>query len=504
MLENLRRVGKVAVLLALLCRFGNAASEPPVFVTFWFDTEDYILPAADDAAKRLAEIFTGQGVRATFKIVGEKARALERRRRYDVIRALSRHDIGFHTDFHSVHPTPAEYESRLGWESGVREFLRREGPGERDLRRIFGVVPACYGQPGSSWAPQSYPALRTWGIGLYLDETPHVGLEGKPFRYCGVLNALNLGRHVTRAELGSEEELEAGCRRFDEVLSKTRAEGGGLISIYYHPCEWVHLRFWDAVNFEKGANPPRAEWKKPPARTPADTDKRFSLFAKYLAHVRTRPGVKLVTAREISTLYADRAYTRPFTRSEIGRIARVFSKGEVEFLVLGDRSVSAAEGLFLLLEAVDRFADEGAVPENLKAHYLDGPAEPAVKTTREGSFSWDRWVEACRDYLNAASALGRMPPVAWVGGKALSVEDFAVSVGSIVTRLFQEGKDVTTDKFPVGQGELKAARYVADDGPKLWGWIIFPPGFRAARMMELAKRQAWTLKPAVFPPGLRR
>jgi hypothetical protein len=39
---------------------------------------------------------------------------------------------------------------------------------------------------------------------------------------------------------------------------------------------------------------------------------------------------------------------------------------------------------------------------------------------------------------------------------------------------------------------------VADDSPKLWGWVIFPEGFHAPRLMELAKLQAWTLKPALF------
>ena len=39
----------------------------------------------------------------------EKARVLEKRGRRDVIQALSRHAIGYHSNFHSVHPTPAEY-----------------------------------------------------------------------------------------------------------------------------------------------------------------------------------------------------------------------------------------------------------------------------------------------------------------------------------------------------------------------------------------------------------
>jgi hypothetical protein len=43
---------------------------------------------------------------------------------------------------------------------------------------------------------------------------------------------------------------------------------------------------------------------------------------------------------------------------------------------------------------------------------------------------------------------------------------------------------------------LAASDYVADDSPELWGWIIFPHGFHAPKMMSLAKLQAWTLKPA--------
>ena len=45
---------------------------------------------------------------------------------------------------------------------------------------------------------------------------------------------------------------------------------------------------------------------------------------------------------------------------------------------------------------------------------------------------------------------------------------------------------------------LAAARYVADDSPSLWGWIIFPEGFDAPQLMGLAKLQAWTLKPAML------
>src|SRR5437660_1706940 len=111
-----RRRGTCFNVLALITwtvAFSSAASRGAesarVNVILWFDTEDYLLPADDDAAKRLAEILTKRDIRATFKVVGEKARVLEKRGRRDVIDALKKHDIGYHSNFHSVHPAPAEY-----------------------------------------------------------------------------------------------------------------------------------------------------------------------------------------------------------------------------------------------------------------------------------------------------------------------------------------------------------------------------------------------------------
>src|SRR5712692_299381 len=103
-------------LLLLWLLFAAAlAAQSPVYVVLWFDTEDYIEPAADDAALRIAQDLENLGVRATFKVVGEKARTLEARGRRDVIRALSRHDIGYHAENHSIQPAPAVYLRDLDW-----------------------------------------------------------------------------------------------------------------------------------------------------------------------------------------------------------------------------------------------------------------------------------------------------------------------------------------------------------------------------------------------------
>src|SRR6516225_1778896 len=185
-----RRSRHFAVLLCSLVLLGAApaarGAEAParVYVLLWFDTEDYLLPASDDAALHVARFLSGEGVRATFKVVGEKARTLERRKRGDVIAALKKHEIGYHANWHSVQPSPAMYLSHLGWDDGVAEFDRRERPGFEDVKRIFGVAPSCYGQPGSSWGPQSYGAMRKWGMKVYLDDGSPVRLADRPFYYC--------------------------------------------------------------------------------------------------------------------------------------------------------------------------------------------------------------------------------------------------------------------------------------------------------------------------------
>src|ERR1700745_1987963 len=74
----------LAIVLLCLLTFGAsqlAADESgtPVYVILWFDTEDYILPASDDATLRLARFLTRELIRAVFKIVGERALSFERR-----------------------------------------------------------------------------------------------------------------------------------------------------------------------------------------------------------------------------------------------------------------------------------------------------------------------------------------------------------------------------------------------------------------------------------------
>ena len=187
-----------------------------------------------------------------------------------------KHVIGYHANFHSVHPTPSEYLADCGLLDGMAEFTRREGGGAQDVRRIFSVPTlACYGQPGSSWAPQAIAALKDIGVAphgvpCYVDEGDHVGLEEKPFWYTGALNVYDMGRNCTRMDLHDAADVEPGksrgCRPSPTGCAANRAAASSAsITTLANGCTG---EFWDGVNFRRGGNPPREQWRPRPSAPP--------------------------------------------------------------------------------------------------------------------------------------------------------------------------------------------------------------------------------------------
>ena len=465
-----------------------------VYVILWFDTEDYILPASDDAALRLADFLTQENIRATFKVVGEKARTLERRGRTDVIAALKRHEIGYHSNYHSVQPSPAMYLSRLGWDDGVAEFDRREGPGFEDVKRIFGVAPSCYGQPGSSWGPQSYGAMRKWGMQVYLDSGNHVRLDDKPYYYCGILNLYRLA-YTLRTGLAAPKELQEAEDRFLAAREKLLAEGGGVVSIFYHPCEFVHKEFWDGVNFRNGANPPRDQWKLPPTKTPEESRAAWQNFEGYVRFIKRFPEVRFITATQAARLYRDRARDRKYTPGDIRALAGAVTE-DVTYQKRDDYALAASEVFALLNEYV---AEKGAGREPAALDWPGtpyGPSERAPLLTEAVTTDWSQFTRTAADVADAVRKEGRIPPAVWLGSTPVPPEAYLVALAHLARDL-ADGKPAP-QTVEVAPARLAVAGHVAEDGPNLWGWIIFPRGFRAPALMELARREAWTLKPALL------
>jgi hypothetical protein len=493
-------------------RQSTAVQAPRVDVILWFDTEDYLSPADDDACKRLAEMLTERHIRATFKLVGEKARVLERRGRKDVIEALKKHAIGFHANLHSVHPAPTEYLAECGLLDGMAEFARREGGGAADVRRIFGKETlACYGQPGSSWAPQAIAALKSIGVApfgtpCYVDEGEHVGLDHRPFWYTSALNVYHMGPNYTRMELHDPAAVEPAKQKVSEIAHRLQgADGGGLISIFYHPCEWIHLEFWDGANFRRGANPPPEQWKPPPQQTPAETEAAFVRFGQYIDHIRAIPGVRFITAEDLPSIYPDLLHQIGAPGEDLAQIASALSTNQatLDFKVIGERAYSAADQFELLAVAMGRLIIGQKPQLPAVARGLLGPDNLPPKTDERMHLDWPAFRMAAADVANFVETQGRVPARVFIGPDAIPPEVFLVGLGQVYDfyRIHQAPPVEAGVELP-SMVEVLPARHIAQDTTGLFGgWIIHKEGFRAPKVLEMARLQAWTLKPAMRKAG---
>jgi hypothetical protein len=386
------------------------------------------------------------------------------------------------------------YLNNLGWDEGVAEFDRREKMGFDDVKRIFGVAPSCYGQPGSSWGPQSYGAMRKWGMEVYLDAGSHVSLDEKPHYFCGILTLYRLA-YTLRADLNNPKALGEAEEKFVAAHKALLAEGGGVVSILYHPCEFVHKEFWDGANFKHGANPPRGEWKLPKAKTEEESNVSYQIFEDYIRFIARFPEVRFITASEAAKLYKDSARGHCFSLSELKKIAEPVGDN-VDFQKREGYALSPAEVLLLLNRFV---AEEGRDHQILGVTMKNsplGPSSPSPALVDAVTADWSQVTRTAADVDDFLAKQERVPGTVWLGSVGVPPEAYLRGIAKVALDLLDGKAAPKTVKFQ--PTKLATAKYVADDDPKLWGWVIFPPGFHAPALMELAKRQAWTLKPAVL------
>ena len=440
-----------------------------VYAQFWFDTEDFITPEADDALYLLLVMLKEKNIPATFKLVAEKARMLERRNRYDIIgllRSCDNFEIGYHTDMHSAHPTVSEYCEQMGFEEGLAAFYARENPGRLDVERITGKKCVCYGQPGNSWSAQSFPALSQMDIKVYMDCHDVIDGGGKPYWFGGLLNYLD----VPWFRMDLTPDYTANMKKAREEY-KSRFEGkNGFINIFYHPCEFSCTEFYD-LNFARGANPTRENWKTANLRPAGEMRGLVDNLGEYLDYLLEQ-GVKIISVSDMLKMLKDNNCEIP--EDMMSELVEKASGGLVDYLKYGDYSVSAVEVLSLLARKI--------LNKPLICSFAYGP-ERAFKSTGK-NINADELAKIICEFFESGKNI--LPDYFEISGAKISPLDAAVKLAQTISG---ESKDVESVLCPENQVTKN------DD----WsGWVIHENDFKARNILELARLQMWTFKPAVF------
>ena len=136
----------------------------------------------------------------------------------------------------------------------------------------------------------------------------------------------------------------------------------------------------------------------------------------------------------------------------------------------------------------------------MPAKGLLGPdAPPPAAATATASIDWPAFVMAARDTQDFIKREGRVPARVFVGPDPMPPADFLLGLARVWKTYGTNGRLPEGQPVPLGKNvELLTARQVAKDSPGLFGgWIIHKEGFQAPKVMEVARLQAWTLKPAI-------
>jgi hypothetical protein len=129
-----------------------------------------------------------------------------------------------------------------------------------------------------------------------------------------------------------------------------------------------------------------------------------------------------------------------------------------------------------------------------------GPSE-RPPATEVSDLPWRAFRDTLRDAFDELRARGQVPARVFAGVRKIAPADFLRACAPLALVALDAGaggRPAFPERVGIPNGTAVATeRFVAEDSPELFGgWIIHPEGFRAPRIVEMAKLQAWTLKPA--------
>ena len=460
-----------------------------VHLIFSFDSEDYETPAADDAEKWWAETMTKHGITACICVVGELARTLCQRGRKDVIDAMERHEIAFHSDMHSAHPTWAEYLDETGWEKGVERVIGEESKGVADIREVFGQHPSAWCKPGASWGPQVAHAMTQMSIPVFCD-SPFEAALGQPLWYD---NSLFLRYHTSfdryfgvpypkRLKI-MKEDFAALCDEHD----------GRYLVMYTHPCRLFTAQFTDT--FRHGNNPPRSQWSPAPLRAREEIAELQRDFDAFLKWVVAQPNVELTTYRELYAAYCPPAI--PWLNCDaVLQLASLAT--EHNYQRLNGYYLSPAEQFSVLIRAAAVLGEKEHLRDAIFVRRLLGPIKVPPMHSLPVNMAADDFFDAARDADAFCTETGSVPASIRRGETEIGPNAFMQAAAYVLTEWHSTGQ------IPQFVSIRPSCEYPAitkrEDFRKLKftdGWTIFPPGFEGNNVIEMIRLQAWTAKPAM-------
>jgi hypothetical protein len=451
----------------------------PVPTALCFDVEDIVAPEEDDAVLWLADILHEHGLTGTFMVVGERWRQWERRGRQDVIEALKRHHVGYHSTWHSVHPTTTEICLDKDFAGGMDALQAWDGQGWADAERILGRPILGWGRTGNSWSPSLMGLMGRMGRAYIYSpvELPRHGVCW--YAGCLAFGDIAIGgfdpTYCDDALFG--EKLTDSRGEIEQFFAGDRCQAGWLCVFLGHPTRVIHDGFWDAVNFTRGANPPREAWKPAPRHPDSLVPVMQRNYSRLCEYLRNEPRLEIAGWGDFIQRYDGQ---RPFaTHEQLLALARqVVNSRRVIF----SDFFTAGEMLLMMCRALAQPSERYARPT------VYGPltTPPVSKSTQFGC----EWVRRAAPAVLEAASSGYLPATVELACDQVGLGTF---FGLAASTLIGDRIAIGSADAPYPEEAYAIGRQVERLIPE---WIIHPNGMDLENLLEQTRLQCWALKPA--------
>jgi len=473
-------------------------------IIFSFDTEDFVTPESDDALKAIARILRRRGIRASFALVGDKARALWTRHRKDVIDEVRWHDIQYHANTHMMWPVTTLELSRMKWDEGVDFVMQTERHGIEDVAEVFDQRPRAYIRCGGNWDPRELYGMHLLGIEAHVPSRATLP-AGIPDAVGAGLSCVLPAWYVNVLNYGYNFPIERYFRP-EFPLARLRADFTALrqaltgkpipIVVYAHPCTFVTSKFYDLHNQRRrGVFPTKEKWRPAPLLPPYEARRRLAVLDELARWVTSQRDLKIITHSEFIDAHREKSRWLPL--HAVVALARTVLTDDLHWCQVGRGYLSPAEVFGALSLALVAWRREGTLPKRLPVRRLIGPPESARALSRAFPVPAVVVADACAQVEREIDLQHRMPAAVTVRGQRVPPASFLTAMAKAVLQVSARGGGNVTvgprAPFPRCQAELFAEVKV--------GSSELPQDFKPGTITTYTHLQTWTMRPATPQRG---
>ncbi|MFN3622106.1 MAG: hypothetical protein ACK4TI_04360, partial [Nitrososphaerales archaeon] len=189
----------------------------------------------------------------------------------------------------------------------------------------------------------------------------------------------------------------------------------------------------------------------------------------------------------------DYALNRFFNKNEIACLASDLIS--ISFREINNAYVSASEIFWLITASLAEYKTNGILPSKVKNNYPLGPYR-LFKSDSLDMVKLEEFLKVSYDVKLFIESNNRIPDSIEINSVKVSPVDFLASEAELYMELYRGEKP---EEVRLIEGRFEPDSYVSIEGAKsCWRWIIFPKDFEAWNLVELAKLQTWTIKPATL------